>query len=138
MRLEEAAAVPDCLHLPEKSRYVLGRSIYLSSILDALNRALIWRDVKKHIPRIDSNTTRKLLAYTIAGAGFHNLESHVQKFTQDDITRYSRLLHRWVGTRNYTAFYKTLFETYGYRCEEVSSKHVLSQQVTSRLPYHAL
>lgn len=126
--LEEAASVSDSLHLPEKSRYSFCRNPHSKSALDALNRALIWRDVKKHIPRIDSNTTRKLLAYTIAGAGFHNLETQVKKFTPDDITRFSRLLHRWAGTRNFTAFYKTLFETYGYRCEEVSSQEACNHR----------
>ncbi|KAH7707240.1 Protein DEL-7 [Aphelenchoides avenae] len=68
---------------------------------------------------MDERAIRLIVAYAISGAGFDNVDKIIKKVTVDNQMRLSRLFRKWVGKRSYEAFYKTLFETYGYQCDEL-------------------
>ncbi|KAH7689538.1 Protein DEL-8, partial [Aphelenchoides avenae] len=70
---------------------------------------------------MDEESIRQMVAYAIAGAGVHDMEKILKKFTVDSRMRLTRLFRKWVGKRSYEVFYKTLFETYGYRCDEAQA-----------------
>lgn len=94
---------------------------------DAQNQTRVREDMMKHLgpywSRLDEDGIRHMAAYAIAGAGIGDMEKILQKFTAANRMRLNRLFRKWLGKRSYEVFYKTLFETYGYRCDEVRGKH---------------
>ncbi|KAH7709779.1 Protein DEL-7 [Aphelenchoides avenae] len=90
---------------------------------DSFNQTLVLNDMRKHLGRnwrqMNETRIRQLLEYAIAGAGFHNVEKIVAKFTQEDKARLSRLFRKWVDGRAYETFFKLLFERYAYRCRDL-------------------
>ncbi|KAH7707511.1 Protein DEL-7 [Aphelenchoides avenae] len=71
---------------------------------------------------MDEKGIQRLVAYAIAGAGFHNIEPIIQKLKVDEKMQLSRLFRRWLDGRSYEAFFQTLFEKFGYRCKDLFEK----------------
>lgn len=103
---------------------------------DSFNQTLVLNDMRKHLGRnwrqMNETRIRQLLEYAIAGAGFHNVEKIVAKFTQEDKARLSRLFRKWVDGRAYETFFKLLFERYAYRCRDV---RFVSNYITQSMRY---
>lgn len=96
--------------------------------LDPLNRTLVVADMRKHMGRWtprEEKGIRELVAYAIAGAGFHNMEKYVDKFSTDDRDRLARLFLKWLDGRSLVGFYRTLFERLNYTCREVATSKIL-------------
>ncbi|KAH7707768.1 Protein DEL-7 [Aphelenchoides avenae] len=62
---------------------------------------------------------RHMVAYAIAGAGIRDMEDVLKPLTVASQMRLNRLFRKWLGKRSYEAFYKTMFEMNGYRCDEM-------------------
>ncbi|KAH7696504.1 Protein DEL-7 [Aphelenchoides avenae] len=78
--------------------------------------------MRKHMGRWtprEEKGIRELVAYAIAGAGFHNMEKYVDKFSTDDRDRLARLFLKWLDGRSLVGFYRTLFERLNYTCREL-------------------
>lgn len=68
----------------------------------------------------DENTLRNLIIYAIAGAGFDNMQPFLKRFNTESLERFHDTFAQWIGNRTRSEFYQTLFEDYGYECEDVS------------------
>lgn len=97
-------------------------------VSDPLNRTLVVGDMRKHMGRWmpkEEKGIRELVAYAIAGAGFHNMEKYVKTFSLDDRNRLGKLFRKWLDGRDLVGFYRTLFERFNYTCREVALSEVL-------------
>lgn len=87
-----------------------------------MNETLVMNELRQRIGRINPADVRSLMAYAIGGAGIDNMDPILDKLTTEDILRTRDLFNRWMGDRNLTVFYETLFKSYGYKCHEVSTR----------------
>ncbi|KAH7707770.1 Protein DEL-7 [Aphelenchoides avenae] len=99
---------------------------------DAQNQTRVREDMMKHLgpywSRLDEDGIRHMAAYAIAGAGIGDMEKILQKFTAANRMRLNRLFRKWLGKRSYESFYKTMFETNGYRCDEMFDRCLYAGQ----------
>ncbi|KAH7719715.1 Protein DEL-7 [Aphelenchoides avenae] len=84
---------------------------------DALNYPAVIADIRKRMPYLDRVTIGKLVTYAIAGAGLDNVDPDVH-FITPYIGRLDALFRRWKGRKTHAEFYRDLFETNGYKCEQ--------------------
>lgn len=73
----------------------------------------------ERLPHVDDLNFTKLLAYAIAGSGFYNMKPVLANFSPTELPVYQALFSEWLDGRDLPTFYETLFEDYGYTCEEV-------------------
>ncbi|KAH7694141.1 Na+ channel, partial [Aphelenchoides avenae] len=89
---------------------------------DALNQTLVRQDIRDRLgpagALLSETEIRQLVAYAIAGAGFHNMERTVEKYTEEEFTKFSQLFNQWLGGRNVVTFFRYLFERMGFTCKE--------------------
>lgn len=86
-----------------------------------MNETLVLEDVRRHLPNISRTRFRRLVAYAVAGAGFDNMDKIVRDLGEDDLQRLKVLLKKWMGSRNHSAFFQTLFGDYGYTYDDASA-----------------
>ncbi|KAI6216632.1 hypothetical protein M3Y99_01810000 [Aphelenchoides fujianensis] len=79
----------------------------------------VIREIRKKIPHLPPLEAGNLIAFAIAGAGFHNMEPVITTFTSLHQQRLYAHLLRWKGDRTYKQFYNDLFIRFGYRCEDL-------------------
>lgn len=101
------------------------------SSLDALNETLVKRDLLERLPGLNEALIRDVLIYAMAGAGFDvdaakDLLNNASEAHLSDIKTH---LHTWRNGRNPREFYQTLFEAYGYTCEDMLQRCKYADEV---------
>ncbi|KAI6197828.1 hypothetical protein M3Y94_01271000 [Aphelenchoides besseyi] len=86
---------------------------------DSINVQKVIREIRKKIPHLTPIDAGNLISFAIAGAGFHNMEPVILRFTSLKNQRLSSHFLRWKGNRPYKKFYDDLFIKYGYKCEDL-------------------
>uniref|UniRef100_A0A1I8BD65 CX domain-containing protein n=1 Tax=Meloidogyne hapla TaxID=6305 RepID=A0A1I8BD65_MELHA len=94
---------------------------------DSLKYNLILRDISRRLPHMDRVTIGRLISFAIAGAGFSNVGQFmrrriIQNISDQQTQRLYSLFRRWRGYRNLSEFYDTLFDKYGYTCQDLFQK----------------
>ena len=85
-------------------------------------------DVLYHLPGLDNESANALIAFAIAGAGFDNMGTLTDTWSSAEVSRLSVYFKRWKNSRSYLEFYNTLFNQYGYQCDEVWCSFRLSEK----------
>lgn len=71
------------------------------------------------VPNLTDTVFIKLLTYAITGSGFYNMKPALKKITNHELPGLKDLFDKWLDGRDLASFYATLFDTYGFTCEEV-------------------
>ncbi|CAD5213658.1 unnamed protein product [Bursaphelenchus xylophilus] len=89
---------------------------------DALDIQLVYRDIKKQLKNLTEAQMKDLVGFAIADAGFLNMDKFVKNLTDEEHDLKSAMLRKWRGKRSPEKFLKTLFEKYGYTCDQLFKK----------------
>ncbi|KAI1733335.1 amiloride-sensitive sodium channel domain-containing protein [Ditylenchus destructor] len=82
--------------------------------VDALNFTAVESDIHFRLPHLNGTAINDLIEFTMAGAGFHNFDAHINFWTDFELEQLSKLFRKWRGNRPLLEFMKLIFETYGY------------------------
>lgn len=86
---------------------------------DTLNITNIVKDIKAIMPNTSVDTAELMIAYSIADAGFANMDSKLRFLTPETEVNLINRIKKWKKALKVKDFYKYLFNTYGYTCAEV-------------------
>ncbi|KAI1714492.1 amiloride-sensitive sodium channel domain-containing protein [Ditylenchus destructor] len=87
--------------------------------VDALNFTAVESDIHFRLPHLNGTAINDLIEFTMAGAGFHNFDAHINFWSDFELEQLSKLFRKWRGNRPLLEFMKLIFETYGYVCHDL-------------------
>ncbi|KAH7716190.1 Protein DEL-7 [Aphelenchoides avenae] len=103
----------------------------VSTARNALNETLVRRDLLERTPGLSEMLTRDILVYAMAGAGldFDAAKDLLNNASEAHLCEVKTLFHKWRNGRNPREFYQTMFEAYGYTCEDMLQRCKYADEV---------
>lgn len=106
-----------CPRTPGKRSFLV---VFKPASTDAFNETKLKHDIALRLPVRNASTYRDLLTYATVSAGFHVGKEALCNKSPAELHGLKRMFDIWRDERDLTSFYDTLFNQYGYTCDEVS------------------
>lgn len=99
--------------------------------VDAINQSAVTADIKEKLAGAQNVDVRKLVAYAIAGAGMQYASAEIlSKVSDEEMDALKVQFRQWLNGSKPKDFYRNMFVTNLYRCEEVTDGCLLLQSLT--------
>ncbi|VDM98111.1 unnamed protein product [Thelazia callipaeda] len=112
----------------QESKLLLPSLTICPKDADAFDGYKVIKEIQQTVPDVDEDTAFAVIEFMVAGYGFGNMEQKVTSWTSSEIHNLSSIFDQWRGNRSLVEIFIKIFETDGYKCQDIMESCILESQ----------